>query len=219
MKRAGEVLKEFEDYLAPVLGLKPGERAVYMHALRHSRLEDRRGVVFALPDLARGVGLKPSATRLHLYSLARKGCVVVNCPRKKYVIEVRLPEEVVRELSPRNWARLMRTTVRASKNPELREAILERERGRCFYCLERLTRSTLWFDHVVPIARGGWPSEDNVVACCERCNRWKGTRTAESLLRRLCQAGILTRAQVNGRKWALRRILAEWKRERIEDGA
>jgi len=219
MKRAGEVLKEFEDYLAPVLGLKPGERAVYMHALRHSRLEGRRGVVFSAQDLARGVGLQDASARLHLFSLARKGCVVVNRYRRKYLIEVRLPEEVISQLSPRNWARLMRTTVRASKNPALREAILRRERGRCFYCLEKLTRSTLWFDHVVPISRGGWPSEDNVVACCERCNRWKSTRTVAYLLRRLFQAGVLTRAQMIGRKWALRRILAEWKQERAEEAA
>lgn len=203
MKRAAEILKEFEDYLAPVLGLKPGERSVYMHALRHSRLEGRRGVVLATRALAQGVGLKESAARLHLFSLARKGCVRVKRYRGRNVVEVLLPEEVLRDLSPRNWTRIVRGTVRASKNPPLREAILRRERGRCFYCLEKLKKGGLWFDHVVPLARGGWPSEDNIVACCVRCNRMKGTRSAEYLLRRLRQRGVLTKAQVAARKRAL----------------
>lgn len=206
MKRVAVVLKEFEDYLAPVLALKPGERAVYMHALRHSRLEGRRGVVFRTRALAEGVGLKTSAARLHLFSLARKGCVRVKRYRAKNVVEVRLPDEVLRTLSPRNWTRIVRRPMRAAKNRLLREAILRRERRRCFYCLERLKRGGLWFDHVVPLAYGGWPTEDNVVACCVRCNRWKHTRPAEYLLGRLRRAGVLTRAQVNERKRALSRI-------------
>jgi 5-methylcytosine-specific restriction endonuclease McrA len=209
MSRVEEILKEFEDYLAPLLGLKPGERAVYMHALRHSRLEGRRGVVFSGRELAQGVGLKESAARLHLFALARKGCVRVKRYRRKNAVEVLLPEEVARDLGPRNLTRIWRTTVRPSKNPDLCAAILRRERRRCFYCRKFLRKGDLWFDHIVPLARGGWPAADNVVACCQRCNRMKSTRSPEYLLNRLRQSGVLSRAQVRERKRALKVILAQ----------
>ena len=209
MKRVEEILKEFEDYLAPLLALKPGERAVYMHALRHSRLEGRRGVVFSARELAQGVGLKETAARLHLFSLARKGCVRVKRYRRKSAVEVLLPEEVAQGLGPKNWTRAWRETVRTSKNLELRAAILLRERRRCFYCLKFLRKGDLWFDHIVPLSRGGWPAAENVVACCQRCNRMKSTRSPEYLLNRLRQRRVLTRAQVRERKRALKAILAK----------
>lgn len=53
----------------------------------------------------------------------------------------------------------------------------------CPYCDEKLTVSSLSFDHKDPISRGGakWQNDDgtfNVVPCCIVCNKAKGNLSA-----------------------------------------
>jgi len=65
--------------------------------------------------------------------------------------------------------------------------IFARDRYTCQYCEQRLHRSQLNLDHVVPRTQGGRTTWENVVCCCVPCNRRKGGRTPE-------QAGLeLTR--------------------------
>lgn len=52
------------------------------------------------------------------------------------------------------------------------EAILLKYRRRCAYCSGR---RRLTMDHVVPLARGGTHSKDNVVPACLSCNSRKGS--------------------------------------------
>lgn len=46
----------------------------------------------------------------------------------------------------------------------------------CQYCGDRLPSEELTFDHVIPRARGGRTTWENVVACCAPCNVLKGCR-------------------------------------------
>ncbi len=208
LKKAGQIWKELEDYLAPLLGMKPGERAVYSYLLRHSRLEGRRGVVVGLPQLGRGVGLYYAAARFHLFRLARKRCVEVRIYRKKsYAIRVFLPEEVLREIRPRDFAAMSVKLERVSRNRVLRAAILRRERGLCFYCNQPLVEGRIWFDHIVALARGGNPEEKNVVACCKECNQNKGTRSGEEFLRQIYKEGVISKERLKKKRAALREIL------------
>jgi hypothetical protein len=208
LRKAGQIWKEFEDYLAPLLGMKPGERSVYSYLVRHTRLEGRRGVVLGMPALGRGAGLGYQAARIHLLRLARHGCVRVQPYRKGYAIQVFLPEEVLRGIRPRDFAALDLRVQWVSKNRVLRAAILKREQGRCFYCRKKLAKGELWFDHVVALARGGSPDEQNVVACCQACNRHKGTRTAAVFLRELYREKQITKEQYAKQRVAVREILS-----------
>ncbi|RKR06572.1 HNH endonuclease [Kushneria sinocarnis] len=54
-----------------------------------------------------------------------------------------------------------------------------REGLRCAYCGDLLTRQALTIDHILPRSRGGRLSMLNAVACCQRCNSLKGSRTPE----------------------------------------
>ena len=56
--------------------------------------------------------------------------------------------------------------------PLSRRAVFARDQGRCQYC----GRSAESIDHVVPRSKGGGHTWDNVVACCRRCNTYKGDR-------------------------------------------
>lgn len=54
-----------------------------------------------------------------------------------------------------------------------RAKVLHRDGYRCRYCHAELAIETITFDHVIPIAKGGRESVQNMVICCEECNHSK----------------------------------------------
>ncbi|MDO8461407.1 MAG: HNH endonuclease [Deltaproteobacteria bacterium] len=54
-----------------------------------------------------------------------------------------------------------------------------RDNNTCQYCGQKMNRSELNLDHVIPRMQGGKTLWDNVVACCFDCNRRKGGRRPE----------------------------------------
>ena len=45
----------------------------------------------------------------------------------------------------------------------------------CYYCRRSFRPQDLTMDHIVPLARGGRSTKDNLVACCKECNTRKKT--------------------------------------------
>jgi len=45
--------------------------------------------------------------------------------------------------------------------------------GTCWYCGEQVGFKNLTMDHVIPLARGGRSTKDNLVPCCKECNTKK----------------------------------------------
>ena len=60
---------------------------------------------------------------------------------------------------------------------DLRQAVFERARGRCEYCLYPEEYSFLSFEveHIVAEKHGGTTTLDNLALACPYCNRHKGT--------------------------------------------
>jgi len=59
-------------------------------------------------------------------------------------------------------------------------------KGICHYCGQRLLPDQLSMDHIVPLARGGKSTKNNIVPSCVECNRNKKLETpAETALRKL----------------------------------
>lgn len=96
-------------------------------------------------------------------------------------ISVRLPS-ILRLL---HYVKVQRThqTVKFT-----RSNLYARDEFRCQYCAAQPGTQQLTYDHVMPVARGGTKTWENIVTCCVACNRRKGNRTPEEaglrLLRR-----------------------------------
>jgi hypothetical protein len=61
----------------------------------------------------------------------------------------------------------------------LRNAVRERAKGRCEYCLtsEVLSGIRCQTDHIIPRSRGGTTTADNLCLACAACNGHKHART------------------------------------------
>ena len=58
-----------------------------------------------------------------------------------------------------------------------RANLYARDGYRCQYCGLKPDLSELTYDHVVPVAREGLKTWENIVTCCIDCNRKKGNRS------------------------------------------
>lgn len=68
-----------------------------------------------------------------------------------------------------------------------RQNIFLRDQSTCQYCNRRFPRAELNLDHVIPRARGGRTTWENVVCSCIKCNLTKGSRTPEEAGMRLAR--------------------------------
>ncbi len=211
---------QFEDVLAPRLGLSVKERAVYSYLLRHSLVVGKLRLQFAVMALARTLGLSIGAARQAVRRLDELGALrVLERSKSGHLAEMRLPEKI-RAIRPgKNGA--LEAVGAAGKPPAstleatdflktwaLRKAIHDRERGACFYCLRRTPANVRCLDHVVPRVRFGRNSYRNLVSCCLECNSRKGDRPAPDFLRTLYRQGRLTPAELDARLRARKDLAA-----------
>src|SRR5882762_9434753 len=208
---------QFEDVLAPRLGLTVKERAVYSYLLRHSLVVGKLRLQFAVMSLARTLGLSIGAARQAVRRLDELGTLrVLKRNKTGHLAEMRLPEKIRALRAGRNGASRAAEEPPASaleatdflKTWALRKTIHDRERGACFYCLRRTPANVHCLDHVVPRARFGRNSYRNLVSCCLECNSRKGDRPATDFLRTLYRQGRLTPAELDARLRLLKDLAA-----------
>jgi len=212
---AALVWKQLDDDVVPQLKLSVIDRGVYSYLLRHSHLEGKPRIRFAVCWLAHGTRLSVGMTRHALHRLFDHGALrLVECGQTGHVVQVRSPEEIpgVRvskfaATAPIVHERSLETTD-FLQNRALQEAIHARERGRCFYCLRRVARRTRCLDHVVPRAKLGRNSYRNLVSCCAECNSKKAERPADEFLRWLYRERRLSASDLRGRLRALDNLAA-----------
>lgn len=201
------VWKQFEDVLAPRLGLSTADRAVYSHLLRHSRLEGKLRFRFSMRWMASGMGVSRETGRDAVRRLANLGALrLIERSKEGHLVEVHLPSEI-RAFRPYlrktgNLARQAAANLEKLdffKSASRRQVIHARERGLCFYCLRRTRAGERCIDHVVPRAKSGRNSYRNLVLACMECNTLKGERSAADHLGQLYREGRLTDGQLTGR--------------------
>jgi 5-methylcytosine-specific restriction endonuclease McrA len=70
------------------------------------------------------------------------------------------------------------------------EDLIQKVPADCVWCKKKLTPAILNFDHLLPIARGGSWSIDNILGICASCNRKKSildSHEYRQLLRKLAE--------------------------------
>ncbi len=60
-----------------------------------------------------------------------------------------------------------------------RENVLMRDKSKCQYCNNKVSRTEFTYDHVIPKSRGGKTTWTNIVTSCVPCNSRKGSRLPE----------------------------------------
>lgn len=211
--------KQLDDVLVPRLGLNLGDRVIYAHLLRHSRLAGKTRLRFSIRQLARTSHVSHTSARQAVRRLIAKGALrlLERTAAAGHVVDVRLPGEiraVPGAAAIGGPARRPPTSLRDLERvdflqgPARRELIHARDRGLCFYCLIRLNRRTRCLDHVVPRTRGGANSYRNLVSCCVECNELKGQTPAEDFLRSLYRQRRITSTELEDRLRALDALAA-----------
>ena len=66
-----------------------------------------------------------------------------------------------------------------------RHNVYLRDKGRCVYCGNKVSKSNFTYDHVAPKSQGGKTIWTNVVIACLRCNQRKSNRTPAQARMRL----------------------------------
>lgn len=102
---------------------------------------------------------------------------------KKKVEVIEYHERTVRSGSLREWKVPSVIRFIQAVTPEIhavkfsRENIYARDKGVCQYCGIQVTRAEFEYEHVVPRAKGGKTTWENIVVSCTPCNQRKGGRT------------------------------------------
>jgi 5-methylcytosine-specific restriction endonuclease McrA len=221
----GLLWMQFEDVLAPRLGLTVFDRAVYSHLLRHSLVVGKLRLQFSVMSVAAKLGLSNGPVRQAVRRLDELGALrLLERSKTGHLVEMRLPQNI-RAIRLHKNGVPMAVGVEAAgdageppasalettdflKTWALRKTIHDRERGACFYCLRRTPANVQCLDHVVPRARFGRNSYRNLVSCCIECNTRKGDLPAPDFLRTLYRQGRLTPAELDARLRALKDLAA-----------
>jgi hypothetical protein len=201
----------FQDHLAT--GLDTYEQAIYLYLFRHTTLKGQSeitvGFKSARKKMAFGVGEKgkPMAEGTcyeKLRSLQTKGFLkIVGAERSGTRITVHPPSVVFGQTGlPAEAVPLDIEDLDFFEISENRQAILERENSKCFYCLAQLNASNYVIEHVVSRPQGS-NSYRNLVSACLICNNRKGHRSAEEHLRTLFREGFLGESDFAARIKAL----------------
>lgn len=201
-------MADVEDMLFPQLKLDAWERSLYYHLLRHIRLGGNVAGVFAVGGLAKALDISDFKVRGVLRSLHAKGCIVIDDrSRQGHHVSVALPHEI-KCLSRKEAfvAPIDMDSVDFFTGRKYLSEILEREDGRCFYCLRELTAETCELDHLVPQVAELNNSYRNVVAACCGCNKGKGSMPAADYLRNRYRSGLLSEDELQSRLAALEAI-------------
>ena len=197
----GQVSADVEDHVVPRLKLDVGEARLYYHLLRHSRLVGRHDVLISVAQLAEVLNCSKNTVKPRLRTLQDKK--VIDATSTGWAgtrIKVFLPREIPNAIAEVAAAEVQDIeAIDFYKDPTYRPAIVEREKGRCFYCRRALTDEDSGLDHAEPQKANGTNSYRNVVAACHSCNSSKGDDTAEEFIRKLYRRGFLKAAELEER--------------------
>lgn len=93
-------------------------------------------------------------------------------------IDIKAHRRTKRKNDGRYTAQMQRRSRLGEGDTFTRQQIIDRDHRTCYVCNRTgLSDSEIHIDHVLPLARGGTHTLDNVRVACPPCNLGKGTKT------------------------------------------
>lgn len=216
-----QTIADVEDLLFPQLKLDPWERTLYLHLLRHTRLQGVPSALFAVAPLSKALPVSDIKVREVVRSLHAKGCISIeDRSRQGHLIHVFLPADLpsLSKIAPARLEALDVESLDFFNDPRCAAAILEREGHCCFYCLRALTTQSCELDHLIPQAERLDNSYRNIVASCHQCNKAKGATEVAGFIRGRYRAGLLSEEELQHRLAALAAVQEGARVPKVRNG-
>jgi len=179
------IITDFVDFLLP--DLTPYEVSFYLYLLRNSHLKNnasdlrvgKRTIAYACGKGTRSDKANFQHVTKVLKSLEEKGCINMgDTTRDGTLYQVNLPREI--PLVKEKIATKTQTKDDDYFNdPEKRNELFERDKWKCHYCGETVTKENATLDHLIPQYKGGKNTKENLKTSCLMCNSIKSGKTYE----------------------------------------
>lgn len=177
-------LSELEDILNNLLAAKQGQDIIQK---RYQEILDSIHapslfMKFSMDRVAKALGLEPlTLENLCLGEIVFRYISPAgnSMMAEKITLDSETLESFVEYISDKVKFRKSIAGQRALMTSRLRTAIKERDGYTCRQCgnsTKKEENLLLEIDHIIPLAKGGITSEDNLQTLCWRCNRSKGTK-------------------------------------------
>jgi len=201
-----EIYKDVEARLLPHYQCGIWERGLYYYLLGQSRVRGLDSVAIPLSQISSALRCSDFQSRKTIRSLAEKGCIELEQTRQGHYVRVFLPHELSLPEEKTDEAPIDIEAVDFFENREYIGALLNREQGRCFYCLREINEDSCELDHVVSQLNGGGNGYRNIVASCHQCNTKKQGGSAEDHLRQLFRKSLLIEKEFDSRLHTLEEL-------------
>lgn len=207
VKESKEIIEQFVDYVQPEL--VPYETSFYVYLLRNSLLKGMSSIRVGKRTIAFKCGKGTRSDKANfqhvtkiLNSLEEKGCIKIgDTTREGTLYEVILPKEI-----PFVKEKMMTKSSTKEEDyfndNEKRQELFERDKWKCHYCGEKVTKDNATLDHLTPQSKGGKNTKDNLKTSCLMCNSIKSGKTYEEAAPLILKS-IKERKHRNRRKTAL----------------
>jgi 5-methylcytosine-specific restriction endonuclease McrA len=202
-----EILLDIDQRLFPHFQLNAYERCLYYHLISQTHVRGQNEATIPLQEIVEALNISVSSARKAIRSLANKGIINLTQTRKGHFVSPKLPAQF--ELPRRadeGVGKLDIEEIDFYSDRRYLSALMEREGGKCFYCLRDITEESCELDHVVSQLHGGSNDYRNVAATCHSCNTRKQESAADNFLRLLLRRGLLSEDEFSNRLNALERL-------------
>lgn len=194
---------EIEDLLIPHYEFDIWERGLYLYLLNQTRIRGFNSSLIPLSTISKALNCSDFKSRKTIRALGDKGVIKLQQTRKGHCVKVLLPCELGIQKKDIANASLKIEEIDFYKDRKFIVELIDRENGKCFYCLSEIDTLNCELDHVVSQQNGGGNSYINIVAACHWCNTRKQSVRAEDYLKILFRKNLLNESEFEKRLFTL----------------
>jgi hypothetical protein len=194
-----EIIVTYEDLVFDQYECDAVEIAMIYFIIRVTILKGIETTTIPLSTIAKHLLLSETKTRDVIRLIAKKGLISLEQTKNGHSFSL-ISIEKLNIIQRENT-----TSDKDIENLDFYEGrkfvqqIVERENGKCFYCLRNISIDSCELDHVISKLNYGDNSYRNIVACCHSCNTKKQGIDPKDHLRKLLRDEQISEKEFEGR--------------------